>query len=232
MFIFDPNDPKAAVDHWMEQVGDLYRGQKYNGFLLFNDDRELLDLFITDSEGRWLVDDVDLQSMPNRGWDYLIQRCKAVNANNVIGIHTHKADEPDGPCGDLGDFCSSAVKYLDEQNIQFRGILLLHDDQLEGVVTVTSLDQHQLSQHKLDQGKQILADLREAAKTDPSIAKVVPLLEQVIDAVERGEEPDQDLLNATMRATAEGIINHLSEPEPPINPLRLPQLDARKDLLN
>jgi hypothetical protein len=132
-YIYDPDDIEGLVEHWFSDVGGLYAGRKYNGFILLNDEREVLDMFVSDVEDEALLD----EDQDRNGYDILVDRVlETPGANHVICMHGHTTDVPTGPCFKLEEFAGTMVIELATRaQTTFHFVVVLRGNKLDGVLT-------------------------------------------------------------------------------------------------
>lgn len=224
-FIFDPNDPSAFVDRWMEEVGNLYRGKKYNGWAMFNDQRELVDVYITDVDGDWVDAFTSPEDREHGAWDVLIDRARSVGATNILNVHTHAADEPSGPCdGMVEQFipsCVLACATLSDGDIKFRGSVVLIGDEFDGILWVKATPvtpQQAMAQRLLPE----ITRMANQGNTDAQ--RVLGLVQRIAG----GDRPPMHELAEAIAFLSERLDqpNIIVPPKPQIiDPLGLPVFD-------
>lgn len=249
-FIYDPENPDALVERWMQEVGDLHRGKKYNGWAFFNEDRQLLDVYVPDVDGEW----VDV------GWDYgrdpehdgfaaVIARARQIGATDAIMFHAHRADEPSGPCPDLPMFIGNAMDAVQEEGgVNIRAFVILHGDALDGIAYATKAPEGtkvsdiiggpalpDLSE-LAEEGKDLVEMLREVAATgDPIAQQLLGLMEEINEELQSGRVPDPAITTQALGLTLEGLKRDSEALDDDVitNPLSLPIFRPTKnDLLN
>lgn len=236
-FVFDPNNVPAFVDRWMSEVGNLYRGCKYNGWAMFNSNRELVDVYITDVNDKWVDLGSDPEDHPDGAWGLVLERIKASGATNVINVHAHLASEDPGPCASMVDFVASAVRNFDiatDEEVRFRGSIILHGDELDGALFSSHPRMLAPSDPRIQMAQMLLPIVRKKAQDgDVTAQGVLPVLDQIAN----GEHPPLDDLAgaiALMEAALEDESRIIVPPKPMIlDPLGLPLYDPNdKRFLN
>lgn len=251
--IYDPDDLEGLVDLWLSDVGGPYAGRRYNGFVLLNDEREILDMFVTDVEDEAIDGDDEAN-----GYDIIVDRIQQTpGTTNVICMHGHTTDVPDGPCPGMLEFAGSLVIELATRaKVTFRFIVVLKGTTLDGVLTAQLPEPvmemlldgdvigaremaDQLAGFDLSEPPQEMAQRIIETGLDDN-----PILTNLLRKIRSGETPSQDELIEGIEeisrvgppgiaSTAANIAGEARRSMKNINPLELPLMQLpRGDLLN
>lgn len=233
MFQYDPNNPAALVNEYNAQVGALYTDKSSNAWAFLNDDREVVEFYLTDVDGEW----ADFTTEPNGespdadGFFHVSNRCIAAGVTNVIMLHNHP-DGPSGPCDGLADMASIAAARFDERGLTFRGVVVTIAGKLDGVLTAQS------ASDLADEGRMLLEFLKvQAANGDQHAQRMLPMFEQVLASLESDEEPDEQMLRELLDLSAKRLMQEMlgetikQQPNRP-NIFDLPSIATNKSLLN
>lgn len=221
MFQYDPNDVPAIVNDYNSQIGALHVNVKSNAFAFLDDDRNVLDYFITDVNGQF-IDGINDEPVIR-----IVERAELLGAANVLMFHNHEPGSPSGPCDSLIDVFTGIAGALDASGITLRGCIVTIGGVLDGIVIAQKIEDPRLADAL--RMRDVLTTLAEFG--DPAAVTMLPMMEQLIESIANGDEPDERLVNQ-MLAMVRRAMSDDDQPVAKPNPLSLPAIATNKAYLN
>lgn len=223
MFQYDPNRPDLLLADYNAQIGAQYTGRSSNAFVFLDDDRNVVDYYLTDVDSEW----VDFTTNPDDGGGFaqVVTRCQRSGVKNILILHNHGQGDG-GPCDGLLEFMADAHMTFSASGLALRGCIVTLRGVLDGVVLpLDGVDDTQ--QRMIDEGREHIAMMREfAADGDATAALIIPMLEEVIASWERGDKANPTTLAALIQMTI-GKLAELDSDAQNTSVLDLPRVNVQ-----